>query len=341
MPAVTRIGDADVPHCSGMTRAVGSGDVFCNTIGISRQGDVNTSHLLPGAPCPSHAAPIAVGSPTVFVNTKGCGRIGDAISGCTSVAEGSPNVFCGDAPSLNLDEGDTVDPDPVTTVQQILGFPSLNISPERAQEIVRGRATESFNGIDPDLNESVEYGDGGSGGTSPVTSEVGAVPTPEPTVDDGNTFEDASDEEVREEPPADFDGELLNFLPHTDPRISPDLRRILEEVAREWGQTLTITSAYRSPEYNQRVGGAKRSMHQQGLACDVRLRNTSIPDRQRFIRIAVSKGIQGLGCYFPASGGGQFIHCDIGGKRQWGPSGSRRTQYGWAKSVFREFGYAL
>ena len=95
MPAVTRIGDADVAHCSCMTRAVGSGDVFANGIGISRQGDVNTVHLLPGAPCPPHSAPIASGSGTVFVNGKGCGRVGDGISGCTSVAAGSSNVFAG------------------------------------------------------------------------------------------------------------------------------------------------------------------------------------------------------------------------------------------------------
>ena len=42
MPAVTRIGDADVAHCSGMVRAQGSGNVFCNNIPISRQGDNNT-----------------------------------------------------------------------------------------------------------------------------------------------------------------------------------------------------------------------------------------------------------------------------------------------------------
>ena len=93
MPAVTRIGDADVSHCSGMTRAVGSDNVFCNGIGISRQGDVNTSHLLPAPICPSLAVAITTGSTTVFVNGKGCGRIGDAT--CTSVAEGSPNVFVG------------------------------------------------------------------------------------------------------------------------------------------------------------------------------------------------------------------------------------------------------
>ena len=95
MPAATRIGDADVAHCSGMTRAAGSPNVFVNGIAWSRQGDNNTGHLLPGSPCPSHAAPIASGSSNVKVNTKGAGRIGDDISGCTSVAAGSSNVFAG------------------------------------------------------------------------------------------------------------------------------------------------------------------------------------------------------------------------------------------------------
>ena len=95
MPAATRIGDADVPHCSGMTRAVGSPDVFVNSIAWSRQSDVNTPHLLPPPVCPTHAAPITTGSTTVFVNSLGAGRIGDGITSCTSVAAGSPDVFAG------------------------------------------------------------------------------------------------------------------------------------------------------------------------------------------------------------------------------------------------------
>jgi len=96
MPAATRVGDADVSHCSGMTRAQGSPNVFVNGIPWSRQGDPNTSHLLPGGLfCPSHTAPITSGSSTVFINGKGAGRVGDALSGCTSVAAGSPNVFAG------------------------------------------------------------------------------------------------------------------------------------------------------------------------------------------------------------------------------------------------------
>lgn len=95
MPAVTRIGDADVAHCSGMVRAEGSGNVFVNGIPVSRQDDHNTSHDVPPAPCGEHAKPIDVGSSTVKVNGFGCGRVGDAITACTSVAAGSSNVFAG------------------------------------------------------------------------------------------------------------------------------------------------------------------------------------------------------------------------------------------------------
>ena len=91
----TRIGDADVKHCSGMVRAVGSPNVFVNGIPWSRQTDVNTPHQLYGTPCPTHVAGILLGSPTVFINGLGAGRVTDAIAGCTFVAKGSPNVFCG------------------------------------------------------------------------------------------------------------------------------------------------------------------------------------------------------------------------------------------------------
>ncbi len=98
MRPATRVGDADIPHCSPMVRAQGSPNVFVNGRPWSRQGDFNTVHLKPCS-CPPcccpHAMPIAVGSSTVIVNGRGSGRIGDAIVACTSVAQGSPNVFAG------------------------------------------------------------------------------------------------------------------------------------------------------------------------------------------------------------------------------------------------------
>ena len=93
--SVVRFDDADVAHCSSMKRKGASTNVFANGIGVSRQGDVNTTHLLPGVPCPPHSAGITTGSTTVFTNNKGTGRTGDAISGCTACGDGSSNVFAG------------------------------------------------------------------------------------------------------------------------------------------------------------------------------------------------------------------------------------------------------
>ena len=73
--AVTFFGAADIPHCSGMVRFGKSDNVKVGGLGVSRQGDINTPHLLPGFPCPAHAAPIAIGSLKVKVN----GRIKAAI----------------------------------------------------------------------------------------------------------------------------------------------------------------------------------------------------------------------------------------------------------------------
>ena len=89
------LGDADVAHCSAMTRAEGSINVFVNNQPWSCKDDKNTNHDLPGDPCPKHQAAITTGSTIVFVNGDGAGRIGDVISGCTSVAAGSSNVFAG------------------------------------------------------------------------------------------------------------------------------------------------------------------------------------------------------------------------------------------------------
>lgn len=78
-----------------MVRAVGSHDVFVNDRPWSCQGDINTPHLKPPSPCPTHVAPIAVGSVTVFVNDKGAGRVGDKLIKCTAVAVGSHDVSAG------------------------------------------------------------------------------------------------------------------------------------------------------------------------------------------------------------------------------------------------------
>lgn len=71
-----------------------STNVFCNGIGVHRQGDSWNPHTCPSIP-ETHGGNLAAGSSTVYVNGKQCGRIGDPVSCGSTVAQGSPNVFAG------------------------------------------------------------------------------------------------------------------------------------------------------------------------------------------------------------------------------------------------------
>ena len=216
-----------------------------------------------------------------------------------------------------------VDIDPVGTLSKETDVPS-GVSAIQAREVIVGRNVEKndlINPQDPDGMEAFETGDSGEE-TKNISDDSSANGYKPYTKANGYNLEDK-----------------LVFLSHTDPRISPSLGAKLEKLSDIYGQKLTITSAYRSPSYNQRVGGAKKSSHMQGIACDIRLSNATVKDRLRFIQAAGSVGIKGIGTYFPSSSGGRFIHCDIGGKRQWGPSGSRVSQYAWAKPTLKSSGW--
>lgn len=96
MPAVARIGDEiDTGHgCDSIsTIAQGSTDVFCNNIGVARQGDDIAPHtILVGIVCVPHSAEVNEASLNVFVNGIPIARVGDSADQ-GSIIEGSPNVF--------------------------------------------------------------------------------------------------------------------------------------------------------------------------------------------------------------------------------------------------------
>lgn len=50
---------------------------------------------------------------------------------------------------------------------------------------------------------------------------------------------------------------------------------ILDELRSQYGSPVTITSAYRDPEYNRVVGGGLRSQHQAFTALDFKVRGVS------------------------------------------------------------------
>ena len=94
MPAVARKGDSNVPHCSGHSIRSASADVFVNGRGAARRGDSCTTHVVKrGKKCKPHSATIVSGSGSVFVNGRPMARVGDRYGGCTSIAQGSGDVF--------------------------------------------------------------------------------------------------------------------------------------------------------------------------------------------------------------------------------------------------------
>lgn len=110
--------------------------------------------------------------------------------------------------------------------------------------------------------------------------------------------------------------------PHFSPRelackgdgmlmIHPDSLDTLERFRALLGRPIVLNSAYRSPAYNARVGGAPTSQHMHARAFDVRLQGDNGRDLER---LAIDAGFRGIGRY-PELG---FIHMDTGPRRNWG-----------------------
>ena len=85
----------------------------------------------------------------------------------------------------------------------------------------------------------------------------------------------------------------------------------LQELRDRIGSPLIVHSAYRSPDHNRKVGGAKHSMHLQGAAFDISMANH---DPKAFEATARAVGFTGFG-FYPRQ---NFMHVDTGRARQWG-----------------------
>lgn len=100
--------------------------------------------------------------------------------------------------------------------------------------------------------------------------------------------------------------------------IDTDAMDRLQALRDHLCKPLIITSAYRSPEHNKRVKGAKRSKHLEGIAFDVRMDNH---DPHKFEAAAREVGFTGFG-YYVKSG---FMHIDTGPERSWGKPWPKTT----------------
>ena len=261
---------------------------------------------------------------------------------------------------LTPDDNLTIDDNPLATLATELGESELFIDQYYADAILRGRKLEKKEGRDPDSHDATE--DSGVGAPSVFTGSTD-VPTDgdydeNVNYNDDDVANSAGFKPYTKQYGYDLD-ELLFFRPaipkirrRADPRINPAFGALLEELTRrlrvEWNEpnyVLPINDAFRTPQMNRDCGGSKNSQHLLGVAADINHENTTKEERLIFVRVAREVGMTGIGLYFPSrTSGSDFIHIDVGTgvnrPAHWGPSGSRKTQYGWAKPTIKSaFGY--
>lgn len=92
----------------------------------------------------------------------------------------------------------------------------------------------------------------------------------------------------------------------TETVIDPKLAALLQNLRDHFQAEITVTSGYRCPEYNRRVGGAEGSRHTRGQAADITIRG--VPP-VRAAQTAERMGVQGIGLY-ETGADGYFVHLD-------------------------------
>jgi hypothetical protein len=105
--------------------------------------------------------------------------------------------------------------------------------------------------------------------------------------------------------------------------MSPQALSAWDRLKASWGGPLSLNSAYRDPQTNARVGGAKKSQHMHGNAFDVSTAGMTPEDRARLIQTAQASGFTGYGGY------NNSLHFDVGPSRTWGPDYSSTSTPEW------------
>ena len=158
----------------------------------------------------------------------------------------SANVFVNGGPTLGGAIADALD------LEDTVGIDDAD-----ARAIISGRAVELDAGNDPDTFEALEqYGGGTPSGTNPITGKEGAEAAP--GSDTGIGADGADSDEFER-----LESEWIIVQNHVNPRVLPTVWNKAIIFAQSMGRPITLNSAYRTPEYNASVGGAKKSLHVQ------------------------------------------------------------------------------
>jgi len=88
--------------------------------------------------------------------------------------------------------------------------------------------------------------------------------------------------------------------------IDMSLIAILQAIRFAINKPIVITSGYRTPAYNTKVGGAANSLHVKGQAVDIQV--AGLPPKE-VARIAEQAGCKGV-CYYTRTGSHGWTHID-------------------------------
>ncbi|PWW03756.1 uncharacterized protein YcbK (DUF882 family) [Hoeflea marina] len=93
--------------------------------------------------------------------------------------------------------------------------------------------------------------------------------------------------------------------------LKPNLVRVLRSIENHYGRDVVVTSGFRSPKHNRRIGGATGSKHTSCEAADIQVAGVTKWELAKYVRSMPGRG--GVGTYCHTNS----VHVDIGVERDW------------------------
>ncbi len=92
-------------------------------------------------------------------------------------------------------------------------------------------------------------------------------------------------------------------------KMDPEFIEWLDELREQYGKPIRINSSYREPNYNETVGGVKRSAHTEIPCKAADIHCTGSLDRFAIVTLALKMGCMRIGI------GETFVHLDFSEER--------------------------
>ena len=90
--------------------------------------------------------------------------------------------------------------------------------------------------------------------------------------------------------------------------VDTELIDVLEDIRAHFNKPVIVTSGYRTPEYNTKVGSVKNSQHTKGTAADIKVSGIPAKEVQEYLKNKYPDKY-GIGSYL------NFTHIDIRAKK--------------------------